>query len=324
MAGGAPSPRRGRGLGQAVATEAEKLGGGVRSGGTRRDAEAVVFPRPRSGGVLRRSSRWGWRTTGHLPSAGGSGPPRSRRGRPRWPSRGGLREPEAFGEGLQSGTWRTGLPRFPAPPPPSQGFGSVVSRRGAPAGAALQRLRGRQRAPGPRPPPPVQGSASEVFSAEKFSQPENRSFPALKNFKCCAQRTVLMLQRPDPVSPTPWATGPKLWRPRFPPVPSKVSRVQGFPRPRFLRVQASQDDEVSQDDEGRLQGQALQARCPPVNENPIRAKFIEPNRTGGHRAPRTRVSQEVALLTSPAVFFTTQGFPRPRFPRPFQPNMRNF
>ena len=228
VAGGAPSPRRGRGLGQAVATEAEKLGGGVRSGGTRRDAEAVVFPRPRSGGVLRRSSRWGWRTTGHLPSAGGSGPPRSRRGRPRWPSRGGLREPEAFGEGLQSGTWRTGLPRFPVPPPPSQGFGSVVSRRGAPAGAALQRLRGRQRAPGPRPPPPVQGSASEVFSAEKFSQPENRSFPALKNFKCCAQRTVLMLQRPDPVSPTPWATGPKLWRPRFPPVPSKVSRVQGF------------------------------------------------------------------------------------------------
>ena len=100
--------------------------------------------------------------------------------------------------------------------------------------------------------------------------------------------------------------------------------VQGFPRPRFLRVQASQDDEVSQDDEGRLQGQALQARCPPVNEKPIRAKFIEPNRTGGHRAPRTRVSQEVALLTSPAVFFTTQGFPRPRFPRPFQPNMRNF
>ena len=117
VAGGAPSPRRGRWLGQAVATEAEKLGGGVRSGGTRRDAEAVVFPRPRSGGVLRRSSRWGWRTTGHLPSAGGSGPPRSRRGRPRWPSRGGLREPEAFGEGLQSGTWRTGLPRFPVPPP---------------------------------------------------------------------------------------------------------------------------------------------------------------------------------------------------------------
>ena len=205
----------------------------------------MVFPRPRSGGVLRRGSRWRWRTTGHLPSAGGSGPPRSRRGRPRWPSRGGLREPEAFGEGLQSGTVADRPPKVSRPPPPVPRFRErrleARSSRWSGAAAPARTPEGAGTTPSdtrptpvrhpwgttvwrPRPPPPVQGSASEVFSAEKFSQPENRSFPALKIFKCCAQRTVLMLPRPDPVSPT----GPKLWRPRFPPVPSKV-----VPRPRF-------------------------------------------------------------------------------------------
>ena len=102
----APGPGAGPGCGHGGGKE---LGGGIRSGETRRDAEAeVVFPRPRSGSVLRRSSRWRWRTTGHLPSAGGSGLPRSGRGRPRWPSR----DFESPKPSAKSGTWRTGLPRF--------------------------------------------------------------------------------------------------------------------------------------------------------------------------------------------------------------------